>query len=34
LYNHASIFGELLANAQAAITRKIEKGIPGVINPM
>ena len=34
LYNHACIRGELLANAQAAITRKILNGIPGVTKPM
>jgi hypothetical protein len=34
LYNHFSIFGELFANAHAAITKKIENGIPGVITPM
>ena len=34
LYNHFSIRGELLAKAQAAMTKKIEKGMPGVMNPM
>jgi hypothetical protein len=34
LYNHACSLGELFANAHAAITRNIEKGIPGTINPM
>jgi hypothetical protein len=34
LYNHASILGELFAKAHAAITKNIEKGMPGVTKPM
>ena len=34
LYYQASILGELFANAQAATTKNIENGIPGVTKPM